>query len=129
MTKFLIDADLPLSLHQQIRILGYAADDVRHLGLGQAVDEKIFEYAVREGFCLISADKEFSNILQFPLGSHNGIIVARFPRNYKAPAKVKMVMKWLPTLKPSDISGNLVIIEAHGIRIRRQKLPRLQKKP
>lgn len=126
MIKFLIDADLPLSLHQRLRTLGYVADDVRHLGLGQAVDEKIFEHAVRQGFCLISADKGFSNILRFPLGSHNGMIVARFPRNAKAPTKVRIVTKWLLTLKPRDISGNLVIIETHGVRIRRQKP---QKKP
>jgi predicted nuclease of predicted toxin-antitoxin system len=129
MIKFLIDADLPLSLYQRLRELGYTADDVRELGLGQAPDEKIFEYAVQRGYCLISADKGFANLLRFPLGSHKGIIVARFPRNCRAPTKVKIVTRWLSVLRSKDITGHLVIIEAHGVRIRRHKPQKRRRKP
>jgi hypothetical protein len=119
--KFLTDADLPLSLYRRMRELGYAADDVRELGLGTAGDEVIFDYAVQHGYCLVSSDKGFANLLRFPLDSHNGIMVARFPRHCSAPTKVAIVTNWLLALSPSDITNNLVIIEAHGVRIRRHK--------
>jgi predicted nuclease of predicted toxin-antitoxin system len=129
MVKFLVDADLPLSLYQRLRGLGYTADDVRPLGLGQAQDQQIFDYAVQQGYCLVSSDKGFANLLRFPLGSHHGIVVARFPRNCPGPTTVGIVTKWLPTLTPRDITGNLVIIEAHGVRIRRPQPPKRRKKP
>jgi predicted nuclease of predicted toxin-antitoxin system len=56
MIKFLADADLLLWLYQRIRELSYAADDVRHIGLGQASDQQIFDYAIQHGYCLISRD-------------------------------------------------------------------------
>lgn len=128
MIKFLIDADLPLSLYQRLRGLGYTADDVRPLGLGQAQDQQIFDYAVQHGYSLVSSDKGFANLLRFPLGSHHGVIVARFPRNCPGPTKVGIVTRWLATLAPRDITANLVIIEAHGVRIRRHQPPKRRKK-
>lgn len=126
MTKFLVDADLPLQLSERIKGLGYTADDVRRCGLGQAADQQIFNYAVQYGYCLISSDKGFANLLRFPLGSHPGIIVARLPRDCPGTTKVGIIARWLPTLKPRDINKNLVIIEAQGVRIRRQKSQKQQ---
>ena len=42
------------------------------------------------GYTVISADRDFSNLLRFPLGTHQGIIVARFPRH--TPARMSATM-------------------------------------
>lgn len=85
MIQFLIDADLPRSACTALRQRGYRADDVRDLDLGAATDETVLHHATTRGYTLISADKGFSNLLRFPLGTHHGIIVARFPRHTQKP--------------------------------------------
>ncbi len=119
--RLLVDADLPRSVTQALRDHGREAADVRDLGLGDASDDRIYRYAVTHGYVLISADKGFTNILRFPLGSHPGIIVLRFRSHTPAEKKVTMVTRWIVPLEEHDVRGNLLIVESRGIRIRRAK--------
>jgi len=119
--RFLIDADLPRSVCITLRQKGYPADDVRDLDLGTASDDAIFQHATTHGYTLISADKGFSNLLHFPLGTHHGILVARFPRHAPARGKIRILLRWISTLQEEDLRGNLLIIQAKGVRIRRAK--------
>lgn len=121
MIRFLIDADLPRSVRTALRQRGYLADDVRDLDLGTATDEAVLHHAMAHGYTVISADRGFSNLLRFLLGTHQGIIVARFPRHTPARTKVRLLLRWIPTLLEEDIKGNLLIIQPKGIRIRRAK--------
>jgi len=119
--RFLVDADLPRSLAMALRERGYVADDVRDLKLGNAPDDTVVEHAKEHSYTLVSADKGFTNVLRFPLGTHCGMIVARFPPHTPARAKTRLLLRWIPTLGEQDIRGNLLIIERKGIRIRRPK--------
>ena len=119
MIRFLIDADLRRSVAMALRQKGYLADDVRDLKLGTATDETILRHATRHGYTLISADKGFMNLLRFPLGSHHGIVVARFPRHAPAWAKTRLLLRWIPALREQEVRGSLLIVEPKGIRIRR----------
>jgi len=119
--RFLLDADLPHSACLALRKRGFAADDVRDVGLGTASDDAVLQHATTHGYALISADKGFTNLLRFPLGSHHGIIVLRFPRHTSARMKTRLLLRWIPTLQEEDFRGNLLIIEPKGIRIRRAK--------
>jgi predicted nuclease of predicted toxin-antitoxin system len=119
--RFLIDADLPRSACIALRQRGYFADDVRDLDLGTATDDTVLQHATTHGYTLISGDKGFTNPLRFPLGTHPGIIVARFPRHTSARAKIRLLLRWIPMLQEEDIRGNLLIIQPKGIRIRRAK--------
>ncbi len=108
-------------LSTALRQRGCLTDDVRDLDLGTATDETVLHYATMHGYTLISADKGFSNLLRFPLGTHHGIIVARFPGHTPAQTKVRLLLRWIPTLQEEDLRGNLLIIQPKGIRIRRAK--------
>ncbi len=99
MIRFLIDADLPRSALIALRRQGYTVDDVRDLGLGAATDDVILRHARTHGYTLISGDKGFTNVLRFPLGTHHGILVARFPRRTPAREKVRLLLRWIPTLE------------------------------
>jgi len=79
MARFLADEDLPRSLVPQLRAAGIAADDIRDVGLRGRSDDEIFGYAVARGLTLLTADVGFGNILRFRLGTHAGVVVARFP--------------------------------------------------
>lgn len=121
MIRFLIDADLPRSGCGALRHRGLLVDDVRDLDLDTATDDIVLQYARTHRYTLISADKGFTNLLRFPLGTHHGIIVARFPRHTPARMETRLLLRWIPTLREEDLIGNLLIIQAKGIRIRRAK--------
>ena len=75
MLKVLVDEDMPRPTTGLLRSLNIDAIDARDVGLKGAIDANIFEYAQKEGMIIITRDREFGNILMYPLGSHCGIIV------------------------------------------------------
>lgn len=79
MAHFLIDEGLPQFLNVLIRQKGYQSDHVIDLGLRGASDTAVFELAQRRAAVLISRDLGFANTLQYPPGSHHGVVVARYP--------------------------------------------------
>ena len=120
MARFLIDADLPRSLARHLRVAGMQVEDVRDIGLRKSADEDIFSSAVSHAFALLSGDLGFGNILRFPLGSHPGIVVTRFP-NELSTAKINgAILQALQGLSDEEIAGNLIIVEPGRIRLRKQ---------
>lgn len=47
--KFLLNADMPRSSARVVKSLGYDVEDVRDIGLGDAKDKEIIEYALKGG--------------------------------------------------------------------------------
>ncbi len=121
MIRFLLDADLPRSASLALRGRGCDAVDVRDVGLGQASDDVIFRYALTHRYTLVTADKGFTNLLRFPLGTHAGLIVARFPPHTPALRKSRILSRWVAPLNEQDVVGNLLIVDPRGVRIRRAK--------
>jgi len=117
MATFLIDEDMPRSTAKELIKAGYQALDVRDIGLRGQSDDKIFVYAQKHEAILLSADLEFANTIRFPIGSHNGIIVLRFPNEISTQRLNQELLKSLSGLKDKDIYGNLVIIEPGRARI------------
>jgi len=93
--------------------------DIRDHGLRGKPDEEIFSFAQRQNAVLCSADLGFANTLSFPLGSHHGIIILRFPNEMATSTINNIVSALLPRISEEDTAGNLVIISPAGIRIRR----------
>lgn len=122
MARFVIDEDLPRSLARHLRSLGVEADDVRDIGLRGAPDGRVFAAAIGRGAALITGDLGFSNILQFPLGTHAGILVVRLPNEMPTTTLNDLVARALRLLSEDDIFGNLVILEQDRLRLRRQGL-------
>lgn len=79
MTKFVIDEDIPRSTGIILKKHGYDVKDIRDYGLRGEDDERVFEFAQKNGSVVLTADRGFGNIQRFPLGKHFGIVVAHFP--------------------------------------------------
>jgi Domain of unknown function (DUF5615) len=75
--RFLVDANLPLSVAPLIRALGHEATDVREIAMGNADDGVIARHARENAFCLITRDKDFGDIRNYPPGDYGGVISAR----------------------------------------------------
>jgi predicted nuclease of predicted toxin-antitoxin system len=98
---------------------GYVAFDVRDVGLGGQSDSDVFDYAQKHHHSLVTADLGFSNILQYPLGSHHGIIVMRVPNEVTISQSNALLVESLRSLVDESLDGLLVIMELGRTRIRR----------
>ncbi len=74
-----IDEDLPRSFSKVLSLLDFSVFDIRDYGLRGHPDDEIFAFAQEKNAVLFSGDLGFSNIIRFPLGSHSGIVILRFP--------------------------------------------------
>jgi predicted nuclease of predicted toxin-antitoxin system len=119
MPKFLIDADTPYSA-VEVFTLGFAQDalHVRDVGLGDADDSKIFAYAQANGMVIVGRDLGWSNLLDYPPGSHHGLIVLRLPNTFQAEQIKAVLHAFLQDVNINEVKGALTIVEPGRYRIR-----------
>ena len=55
--KFIIDAQLPPALARTLRALGCEAFAVRELGLREATDAQLWNYALQHGAAIVTKDE------------------------------------------------------------------------
>jgi predicted nuclease of predicted toxin-antitoxin system len=123
MWMFLIDEDIPRSTAGVLRRAGHEAEDVRDAGLRGHSDQEVFDYAQAQGAVVITADKDFSNILRFPPGTHSGLIVVRVPDELPTQQVNQELLRALADLAGEELTGLLVIVEVGRVRIRRPARP------
>lgn len=90
------------------------------MGLRGAPDDRIWEAATAEGWSLVTGDLGFANVLTFPLGSHSGIIVGRFPNEMPSHKVTAALTSAIEGLSAEEIRGNLIIVEPGRVRLRRR---------
>lgn len=125
MARLLVDEDLPRSTARALRQAGHEAEDVRDVGLQGHSDGDVFARAQAIEATLVTADLGFSNIINFPPGTHAGIIVVRVPDILPSATLNAELLRALNDLPDADRRGSLVIVELGRIRIRRAPAPRL----
>jgi len=116
--KFLTDENVFVPIVRELRALGHDVFDVKEQQLSGTKDPDIFKMAVEQERALITMDKDFSNIILYPPGSHFGIIVLKL---YRLSVKVttQTFMAAFEALDNARIRGNTIIIDKNKTRIRR----------
>lgn len=76
-TKFLADECTFVQTVRFMRNLGLNVYRIQELGLTGAKDNKIFEKAQGMNAVLVTTDKGFADIREYPPASHRGIIVLK----------------------------------------------------
>jgi len=120
MLKFVVDEDMPRSTSKILMDRGFEVLDVRDCGLRGKSDEEVFEFAQKEGAAILTADLGFGNLLHFPIGSHSGIMIVRYPNEISTSELNRQINVAFDNLVEDDIKENLVILEPGRIRIRRK---------
>ena len=120
MVRFVIDEDMPRSTARVFRGLGFEAFDIRDHGLRGKSDREIFQFTQNQGAILVTADWGFANIIDFPPGTHSGIVIVHLPNALSVEELNKQISVSIKDLHPDDFSGNLIIIEPGRIRMRRR---------
>jgi len=117
--RFLVDANLPLSVAPRIRALGHEATDVREIAMGNSDDDVIARHARANAFCLITRDKDFGDIRNYPPGNYGGIIVLDLPDDFRTTEVLRILelflsrQEWLERLP-----GRLAIVDPSRVRFR-----------
>jgi predicted nuclease of predicted toxin-antitoxin system len=116
---FLIDADLPRSTAQALIDAGHVAVDVRDIGLRQAPDSIIAEYAKRHNLCLLSGDFDFADIRNYVPSEYFGIVILKVHKDATAAFIIEILKSFLSQLNNlGDLRGKLAMVEVDRIRIR-----------
>jgi len=121
MVRLLVDEDLPRTLVPALRSAGLEADDVRDVGLRGCSDDEVINYSTAHGMAVVTGDVGIGNLLHYPLGTHGGLIVARFPNELPANELTAEIVRAISELTEEEISGNLVVIEPGRVRLRRSR--------
>lgn len=119
MLDFLVDENIPLSATAALREPGHRARHVGDVGLRGAPDEIIFARAQEEGWIIITRDLGFGNLLNYPLGTHAGIVVLRVPSTFTAPQIRDILSTFISDIEPDMLNRALAIVEPGRYRIRR----------
>ncbi len=118
MIKFLTDENIAYAVISALRDKGYDIKDIKEERLFGISDEKVVKLANEEKRVILTCDKDFANLLRFPLCSHSGVILLRF--SDLSPTNV--IKSFLPLLntslaKESKILNSLVIVKDSYIEI------------
>ena len=119
--KIVIDEDIHRSLAGVLQALGHHVIDVRDSGLRGKPDGDIFRFAQEQNAILLSGDLGFANVIRFPLGSHQGIIILRFPNEMSSNAINSIVGSLMLGIPEHEFMSNLSIFSPRGLRMRRSK--------
>lgn len=117
--KFLVDEDLPRSVASLIRELGHDAEDVRDMGLRGAPDSQIAAHAQTNKLCLVTADRGFANLYQYPPRAYAGIVVLDLPARATSPIILKLLREFFAQSELiNDLPGRLAIVAFGRVRLR-----------
>lgn len=121
MIQFLLDENIPPAVGQFLRDKGFQTKEVRDSLSPGAPDDAVMALARQEGMMLVTFDKHFSNLLVYPPGSHDGIILIRIH-----PPLIRDIInafkQLFERLDITTIKGALLVLEREGFRVRRAPL-------
>ena len=118
MASFLADENLGRTTVAALRREGLDVIAIEDVGLRGATDNEIFEHAVSNGLVLVTGDLDFSNVHRFPVGSHHGVVIHRFPMSFPRDGLARELALVLRSLSEEELRGSLVIIGPGDVRMR-----------
>ncbi len=114
--KFLLDADMPRSSAEVIRIIGFDIEDVRDVGMRAAKDKEIIEYALKTKRIIITRDTDFGEVLRYP--NHPGAIIFRLPYAFTSKEINERLEDFLKSVKEEELKETITIVELSRYRRR-----------
>jgi predicted nuclease of predicted toxin-antitoxin system len=118
--KFLVDNALSPYLSIGLCKAGHDTVHVRDLGMADAPDKAIFDFASREKRVVISADTDFGTLLALRNSPEPSVILFRQP-DKRPQVLLTILLANLPNISEALLQGTIVVFRERSIRIR--KLP------
>ena len=111
--RFLIDENMPRALAGAVRELGFAADDVRELGLANRPDSDVFAAAAARDAIIITRDSDFVDESQWPPEYTAGVVFLAPGTARGGPAIIARVLRLVGTRLPESLLGAVTVVEEH----------------
>ena len=114
--RFLTDEKISTSLVRALRNKGHNVKDIKEEKLFGTSDKEIVNISMKENRIILTHDKDFANISDFPIQSHNGIVLIR----YKDQSPDNVIAKFIPLLDTrlkNKFKKSLVTIKDEFIKI------------
>lgn len=115
--RFKVDQNLPADLAELLRRAGHEADTVYDEQMTGASDLTVSATCRREQRTLVTLDRDFSDIRQYPPAEHPGILVLR-PTSQDKESVLRLMARTIPMIEAEPPTGRLWIVEEGRIRIR-----------
>ena len=80
--RFLTDENIPNSLIKAVRRKGYSVKDLKEEGPAGIDDFELINLAKKEKRIIITFDKDFTDLIQFPINEHQGVVVLRYKNKH-----------------------------------------------
>lgn len=117
--KFIIDNALSPKVRDLLWEYGFDAVHVRNVGLRDATDREIFDFAVKNNRVIISADTDFGLLLsQWNKNKPSVIIFRRGAERDPVQQTELLKLNLTDKIKEALDSGSIIIIEQDKIRIK-----------
>lgn len=112
--KFLLDENISQTLKHFLNDFGFKAEHVLDVGLGNVLDDKIIAFAKKKKLIILTHNKDFGNLIRFPIQQHRGVILLRF-KNQKPQNVSSYLINFL--VEHKNLKSKLVILRENGFRI------------
>ena len=116
--KIKVDEDLPKKVAEAVR--GVVPDTLTVIeeGLSGILDPALWETVQREQRFLITGDKAFANIREYPPGSHAGVLLLR-PDEDGIPQLMDLIQEVLKLGILENLGGCIAVATPRRMRVRR----------
>jgi len=116
--KIKVDEDLPKRVAEALRAVVPDTRTVLEEGLSGMLDTALWETVQREERFLITGDKAFANIRQYPPGTHAGVLLLR-PDEVGIPQMMALIREVLNLGILESLGGCIAVSTPRRIRVRR----------
>lgn len=123
--RLLLDQGLPRTAAAMLRTRGLDAVHVGELGLAQASDSSILEFARHERRVICTLDADFHRLLALGGWVSPSVIRIRM-EGLRGPEMAELILEVLGETAPSLAAGAAVSVTARAVRVRRLPLGRMR---
>lgn len=120
--RFLFDANISPLVAAWLNDAGHSAVHVRDIGLRDAPDERILDFAAQDDRVIVSQDTDFTNLLYYRGSSAPSLILLRNLPEVTAAQIGQLITVNLPQLEDALIKGAAVSVVGERLRVRRLPL-------
>jgi predicted nuclease of predicted toxin-antitoxin system len=119
---FLLDECVPGKTKKLLKKLGLSVTTIADLGKISSNDPEVLNLARSRKAILLTTDLDFADLILYPLGTHEGIIVLRLrPDRPDILDEVHRILEsFLKQTPPAEIAKALVVIDRNKYRLRRE---------
>ena len=118
MPLFFIDECVSIQTEKFLKNLKYKTVNVKDHKLSGTSDNELFSLAKEKEYVLVTYDKGFGNIIEYPPSSHNGIILLKVKNKSSMEKCHKVLQKLLSEEK--ELKSTLFVVDENKYRKRKK---------